>query len=66
MVDKNYKKVEEGQKAIVQHYGHILNVEIYEVENECVYFRTINRKQGEPDNGYFNRIETQRYLKVIE
>lgn len=66
MIDKNYKKVEKGQKAIVQHFGHILNVEIYEIENECVYFRTINHKQGEPDRGYFNRIETERYLTVIE
>jgi hypothetical protein len=65
MVDTNYKKVKEGQKATVQHYGHILNVEIYEVENDQVFFRTIAPNIGQPQNGYFNIIETQRYLTVM-
>jgi len=64
MVDTNYKKIEEGQIATVRLYGHILKAEIYEVENEKVFFRVINRKTGEPHNGYFNRIEAKRYLTV--
>lgn len=64
MTDKNYKKVEEGQKATVYQYGHTLNVEIYEIENGKVFFRTINPKAGQPKNGCFNRIETERYLIV--
>ena len=62
MIDTNYKKVEEGQNATVQHFGHFLRVEIVEVENEQVFFRTITPKSGEPTSGYFNRIETKRYL----
>jgi hypothetical protein len=64
MTDRNYKKVEVGQKAGVSLYGHILMVEIYEIENEKVFFRTINPKGGEPRGGDFNRIETERYLTV--
>jgi hypothetical protein len=64
MTDKNYKKVEVGQKAGVRLYGHILMVEIYEIKNEKVFFRTINPKVGEPQRGIFNEIETQRYLTV--
>lgn len=66
MTDRNYKKVEEGQKATVYQYGHTLDVEIYEVESETVSFRTISPKMGEPQNGYFNRIEAQRYLTILE
>ena len=64
MTDTNYKKLEEGQKATVYQYGHTLDVEIYEIEKEQVFFRTINPRVGQPQNGYFNRIETQRYLTV--
>ena len=64
MTDRNYKKVKEGQKATVYQYGHTLDVEIYEIENEQVFFRTTNPKGGQPQNGCFNSIETQRYLTV--
>ncbi len=65
MTDRNYKKVTEGQKARVEYFGHLLDVEIYEVENEQVFFRTIDCKGGQPRDGHFNRIETKRYLTVL-
>ena len=41
MVDTNFKKVQEGQKALVYYLGHRLHVEIYNVnkEDERVYFK---------------------------
>jgi hypothetical protein len=65
MTDKNYKKLVMGQEAIVLMYGHVLQVELYEVTNDNVYFRVINPKSNEPKNGYFNRLEAERYMTII-
>jgi hypothetical protein len=66
MVDTNYKKIKEGQEANVIKYGHRLRVKIYEIINEKVYFKTINREIGQPTDGSFNRIECNNYLTVIQ
>jgi len=66
MVDRNYTKIEEGQEASVRYTGHYLRVDIYEIENEKVFFRNKNVKAGEPTKGYFNRLECSRYLTVIK
>ena len=64
MTDRYYKKLEEGQEAYVIYLGHDLLVEIYEVQTERVFFRTINPQNLEPRGGNFNRIEAKRYLTV--
>ena len=61
MLDKFNQKVEKG-RATVEMYGQILKVQIYEVQDEEVYFTTINPKVGEFQRGSFNRIEASRYL----
>ena len=66
MTDRNYKKLEEGQIGIAKVYGHTLNIEIYEIEDEKVFFRTLNHKSGQPRDSYFNRIEAQRYLTILD
>ncbi len=64
MVDSNYKKIEVGQEASALVFGHCLNVEIYDVNNGKVSFRTIDPKSGQPRNGWFNKIEAQRYMCI--
>lgn len=64
MRDTEFNKVEENQIAKVNYRGHNLNVEIYEIENNRVYFKTINPTGYQPTKGYFNRIETERYLTI--
>ena len=61
MLDKFNQKVEKG-RATVYLYGQILKVQIYEVQDEDVYFKTINPQVGEFGKGHFNRIEASRYL----
>jgi hypothetical protein len=64
MIDRNYKIIEVGKKAIAQSFGHYLDVEIYDLNNYEVFFKTINPKTGQPKTGWFNSIEAKRYLAI--